>query len=228
MKLEFTTTACNRPALLRDTYESFTANLKGVDFDASTVYINVDPAPHGDGVRRCAAVARDFFGTVVPNYPDNPSFGAAARWCWSQVRGAYFFNLEDDWNLEQPVHVEELLHTWSIAPGAVQVVLRHSPKHGPNARPDKPEYEHIHKPGLPPSLNSRARLREMIAQWDADQNPEKWFRHWYASHPDPGPVYMWPKSVITRDIGRAWRADRGLEKKRMEDRAPGQWVTWNG
>ena len=97
--MEFTTTACNRPELLERTYSSFTKNIKGLDFKKCILYINVDPSPHGQNIEKNEEVAKKYFGKVIVNYPDKPNFARAVIWCFTQVRGEYFFHLEDDWVL---------------------------------------------------------------------------------------------------------------------------------
>ena len=52
MELEFTTTACNRPEILEKTYKSFTTNLKDINFNKSTLYINIDPSPDNNNITK--------------------------------------------------------------------------------------------------------------------------------------------------------------------------------
>lgn len=226
--IDFATTACNRPGLLDRTYASFSENLRGLDLSGCTLYLNVDPMPDGEGRGECVRVARKHFGRVVSRLPDEASFSEAARWCWSNVDTDFFFNLEDDWCLTRAVHVDELLRVWEMpgAAGALQVILRHSPGHGPAPRDEKPEYEQITSPGLPPSLIRRASLGDMVREFDVEQNPEKYLRSWHKGLPkdERPPVYMWPSEPISIDAGREWRKVRGIIKKATG--IPYQWTTW--
>lgn len=229
MKLEFTTTACNRPELLYETYKSFSQNLTGIDFDDCTVHINVDPMPNAEGREEAVGVADHFFGTVNARLPDEASFPEAVRWTWSQVKGRYWFNLEDDWEVVEEVDVPRLIHMLESTsnPPAFQIVLRHSRCHGPHWVKNKPELEHIHDPGLPPMIADMERLKPVVENFDLDRNPEKWFRHWYNISDTEAAPYMWPSSPITNDIGREWREIRGLVKSGIEGSGEaGNWDTW--
>ena len=94
ISLEFCTTATFRPEIIDRTYKSFTDNLLGIDFKISTLYLNVDPIPVGN-TKEVIDVAKKYFGNVVYNIPEEPNFTKAIKWCWSQVKNEYFFNLEE-------------------------------------------------------------------------------------------------------------------------------------
>lgn len=232
MNLEFTTTACNRPELLRDTYSNFSQNLEGVDFDNCALHLNVDPLPDADGREEVVGVAESFFGHVNYRMPDEPNFALAVKWTWGQVTSTFFFNLEDDWNIFEPISVPKVVQFFHEVnnPDPLQIILRHSRCHGPNWVKDKPDMEEIVDPGLPPMIARRSLLEPCIEGFSEDQNPEKWFREWYHNNEIQQSPYMWPSNKITGDIGRKWREDRGLVKKRVRDESgqgkPGNWNTW--
>lgn len=232
MNLEFTTTACNRPELLHRTYASFSENLEGVDFGDCTLHLNVDPVPGAEGREQVVAVARSFFGSVNARMPDEPNFALAVQWTWDQVTSEFFFNLEDDWNLLEPVRIRRLERLFGSLhdPDPLQIILRHSRCHGPNWVKDKPDAEHIHDVGLPPMIARRNVLEPCIEGFSEDRNPEKWFREWHGKADVDQAPYMWPSHKITADIGREWRENRGLVKERVRDEdgrgEAGNWNTW--
>lgn len=232
MNLEFTTTACNRPELLYETYASFSHHLKGVDFGDCLLHLNVDPLPGAENREEVVEVAEGFFGEVNYRMPDEPNFAAAVRWTWDQVATEFFFNLEDDWNLLEAVHIRQIERLFRSLenPPALQVILRHSRCHGPHWVKNKPEAEHIHDVGLPPMIARRNVLTPCVEGFSEDQNPEKWFREWYSNADFRDAPYMWPSHKITADIGREWREERNLTKKRVRDEdgqgEPGNWNTW--
>jgi hypothetical protein len=227
MNIDFTTTACNRPKLLRQTYESFENSLVDVDFSQCTLHINIDPAPGQKGRERVLAAAQDFFGTVNYRMPESASFSDAVRWTWSQVETPLFFNLEDDWKLQRDVRLQVLVNEFKRVPEQyLQIILRHSPAHGPHDVSNKPRMERIKKPGLPPMVANTALMWPVVERFDTNMNPEKWLRKWYRETSPNANPYMWPEEPITQDAGREWRADRNLAKNRIEGAEPGNWDTW--
>jgi hypothetical protein len=106
-----------RPGIVLETYRSFAANLRGVDFAASTLYLNIDPKPIEGDAGAVILAARQFFGNVVVNQPEHACFPAAVKWCWAQPGGEYFFGLEDDWRLERPVEIADMLAPLRADPG---------------------------------------------------------------------------------------------------------------
>lgn len=115
--LEFTTTAMPRPEILHRTYQSFKKNLLGVDWARSRLYINIDPFPGMDLASAAHTRARtrtlmdvmEHFPNVCAMFPSDPDFASAVKWCWAMPQGEFFFHLEDDWELQRPVDIQELL-----------------------------------------------------------------------------------------------------------------------
>lgn len=106
---EFTTTAMCRPEIIDITYKSFTDNILDINFKECTLYLNIDPAPNSQKSVQTADVARQYFGNVVVNYSSSCNFAAAVKWCFSQVKGKYFFHLEDDWILLKKIYIKEVI-----------------------------------------------------------------------------------------------------------------------
>lgn len=106
--IDITTTATLRPELLDETLRSFKEHLFH-DWAGYRLIINVDKI--GDDVPADAvlAVARKHFSNVVHRVSDRPNFAVAQRWCWSQVASDYFFNLEDDWQMQYPLDLIDMV-----------------------------------------------------------------------------------------------------------------------
>ncbi len=191
--LEFSTTAMCRPDILRRTYKSFCSKLQDVDFQRSTLYLNVDPLPSRAKAEDTVAVATDFFGTVICNTPSRANFTAAVKWCWSNVTGPYVFNLEDDWVLKNPVSIKTLCDKLNkpykeSKDNVVQVYLR--AYSGSNKL----------KICLSPSLLSGDLVRRAVKIFDTNLNPEIQLRGKVVQ----GVSVFHAKPIAVKDIGRSW------------------------
>jgi hypothetical protein len=213
MRLEFTTTAMQRPGIVLDTYRSFAANLTGVDFKDSTLYLNIDPMPAEGDAGAVVLAAREFFGTVIVNQPDHPCFPAAVKWCWSQPGGEYFVNLEDDWLLERPVNIADMLAPLRADPGLSCVNIRVYPHNDDRLC-------------LAPGLWRTDHAKAIAAKMRLDANPEMQLRPARPNNPHgglhngyKGKQLPGPRALI--DMGRPWMVNNGLV--RAKDRHFIQW-----
>jgi len=203
--IQVTTTATMRPALVERTFASFVKNLKGVDWQKSTLFINIDPIPEGDR-RKVAKVCNKFFGNVVANYPRKSSYSEAFNWAWDQATDEYILNLEDDWILVQPIHIAELLDVFVQVPTLYQVVLR--------------AYGYVYPSCVTSPAILHERFYKLIAgKLDPNRNPENQIHcrgdefglkdiPFKRKKVNPGTrVLAYPtdgNSRIVRDIGREW------------------------
>lgn len=220
MTLEFTTTACNRPSLLNKTYQSYSKNLNGVDFRASTLYLNIDPAPNTKNLDLVEKIARNYFGTVIVNYPTAPNFAKAVKWCFSQPKGPYFFHLEDDWVLRHPVNIERMLD--KLNGSTLQCVL--------NKKLTPVEQKQVSEPTFVPSIFSTSHLREYLPHMTDDLNPEYQmkllFRKKVQNLHLSKSVSMNPKIELSRDIGRIWLSRNRLTRNYDKPGKWSPWITW--
>lgn len=204
--LSFTTTAMPRPEIVQATYHSFTRNLHGLDFSKVTLYINIDSFPRiKDDHKRQEVVdiARRYFGNVVVNMPDTPSFAVAVKWCFSMIETPYNFHLEDDWELLTPFQISSF-NQFFIPPHVQQVALR---SRG-NVRQDF---------FLCPSFIRGNFCREMAEKMNTSENPEVEIRN----IKNKEGIYrkesfvMYPfdtQSLVVRDTGRAWIKTSSYER----------------
>ena len=204
--LSFTTTAMPRPEVIQATYDSFTRNLRGLDFRKITLYLNIDSFPEKrDEHKRqeVLAIARQYFGNVVVNMPDTPGFGAAVKWCFSRIETPYNFHLEDDWELLAPFHISSF-NPFFLPPHVQQVSLRSRV----NVRQDF---------FLCPSFIRGAFCNEMAEKMNITDNPEVGIRNIKNTEE----IYrkesfvMYPfdtQSLIVRDLGRVWIKSSGFER----------------
>ena len=209
-KLEFTTTACNRPELLEKTYKSFTTHLKGVDFKNSTVYINADPAVNGVDIEKIEVVANKYFGNVFVNYPKRPNFAAAVVWVWSQVKGDYFFHLEDDWKMECDVDIEDMISQLESHDVAQCCLRQKFTLRSP----------YLCDPMLPPSLWKTSINKKYLSKMHDRFNPEEQIMIlFYQKNVPYGSVFLKDsKEMQCNDIGHAWRRSRKIGRNYEEMR----------
>jgi len=216
MKLEFTTTAMARPSILQATYESFSSHLKGVDFSESTLYLNIDPLPPDVDPNACVEVAKQFFGTVIPNMPSSANFTAAVQWLWKSVQGEFFIHLEDDWSLSCDVNISAMLKR--LEPEDVlQVPFRAYYR----AYKGK-ERSYQGKVCLSPSLLQGDFARKMSKIFNLSQNPEIQLR---GDNLGGGRAVPYPKrEIIIKDIGRKWLSESAYEKPKVKHK----FTSWIG
>jgi hypothetical protein len=199
--LEFTTTAMNRPEIVYRTYKSFKDRLLGVDWPASKVYINVDPAPTGERSAVVDAVERATGAKVVFRFPEKCNYSDAYKWLWRRSKGEYFFNLEDDWELCEEVQIKSLVDKLMSSEKHVAVPLR--------------AYQYFYKSTpTSPSLYKTLHFRDVSYRMSARQNPETQlhdimktdYESGKAIHPkDRTCLYPFGSNrVVVRDIGREW------------------------
>lgn len=213
MQLEFTTTAMRRPGIVLDTYRSFVANLRGVDFKLSTLYLNIDPMPPEGDAGAVVLAAREFFGNVVVNQPEYASFPVAVKWCWAQPGGAYFFHCEDDWLLERPVNIADMLAPLESDHGLSCVNIRAYPHNDSRLCLAPGLWRTEHAKAIAEKMRADANP-EMQLRKKSEQNPHGGLHNGYRGLQMPGPRAL-------RDIGRPWMCVNRLA--RVRDR---HFVTW--
>ena len=213
ISLEFTTTACNRAELLDRTYSSYCSNLKGIDFRNSTLYINVDPTPNISGIERVEQVAGKYFGNVVVNLASTPNFSKAVIWCFSQVKGRFFFHLEDDWQLLRKVHINQLISRLGVSD--LQCIL------------NKKKSIQLGEPSFVPSLFSTSIVNRYLPHMKEDLNPEAQMKWIFREKTDNLHLHrsklLNTKIELSQDIGRSWLESHGLTRNYD---TPGEWSPW--
>lgn len=204
--IDFTSTAMRRPEILGRTLASFVSNLHGVDWKGSRLFLNVDPLPIQGNSWAVVRTAEGASGTVIPHFPTEPNFPAAVKWCWSQPTTEYFFHLEDDWILDTPVDIGDLISRLEKDPCLSCVNLR--------------AYNFSHpldRICLSPGLHRTAHAKVMAGRMTTDYNPEKQLRPTlWEGKPNPGGGkaegfygMQFPDARVVYDIGREWLSEHG-------------------
>jgi hypothetical protein len=228
--IDVLTPATKRPAVLLASYGSFRKSmLRGHDPRA---WINVDPAGLDHvSQREMLNCARLYMGLEGYRFPSEAHFGRAFHWLWTRPVGKYALYLEDDWVLDVPVDLDEMVWIMDSEPDLAILRLPFRPT-GPESSknwgfffPWNGRYfecpEHLRREvGFcgHPSLIRNKFIRETALWLDPEQNPEKQFHH---GRPELlAEVDRWRYGVFAkpdqgaavRDIGREWMAANGLAK----------------
>lgn len=211
MILDFTITTCLRPEILRRTLESFRANLRGVEWDKCSVFVNVDPV--GDGTREeISSVLGVLECDKGIHFAAEPSFPLAVKWCFSKPAKEYCFHLEDDWELLEPIDIADML---SILQAEQREVVNLRAK---NFSPQ------LTRCFLSPGLWRSEIMRTVAAAMDGNKNPE--VQLWNVTDRLHVGRY-WPRDqIVVKDIGREWLAASGYRKNVEVDRGVNPWTKW--
>ena len=224
ISLEFTTTACNRPEILEQTYQSYTRNLNNIDFKKSTLYINIDPTPNNTNILSVVNVAKKYFGNVVYNIPNEPNFAQAILWCFQQVKGEYFFHLEDDWNLMREVNIHDMIGIIK-SPNIFQCILNKK-----NINPKE-----LYEPAFIHSLFLTKIVKVYLQLMNNESNPESQMKNIYRQNIFHIQKYksqpFLPNIELSRDIGREWLKSNGIKRDYDKHRTNHNqkwtpWTTW--
>ena len=133
MIIDTISTAVPRPKIHDRTFYTYTSNLKGVDWEKCTLFINIDPFPYEsleeyEAIREKQAesikVCEKYFGNVVANTPHEPNYTRAYNWCYKNAVSKIILNLEDDWALNREIDVNKLIRYFEECGTLYEVVLR--------------------------------------------------------------------------------------------------------
>lgn len=215
MKLEFTTTACVRPELLDQTYNSLSNSLVDVDLKTEgALYINIDPVPDSSEqvINEELEVARSYFSEVHYRIgKTGGNFSRAVSWILSQPRGEYFFNVEDDWLFDGKICIQDAISQIesSKLPNIIQCCCWKSLEIERKIWPAK-----MNKFMLPPSLFKNSTLKPLLKKHPipATENPEKHFQKLRDNQlVDYNTIHI-KKGAKYIDNGRHWLEQRGYTK----------------
>lgn len=219
-EFDVTVVATRRSELLKQTLHTFSKNLFS-KIHIRRMFCNIDPL-WGDerGDREIEETCRSYFADVVIRKPEKPSFGAAVKWLWSQPQTDWFLHLEDDWLLTRPIDVERLSQEMSFSTVEQISFTRLNRKAWRKG-------VWVDRFTTSPSLVRSSFARLVSSLMDPELDPEKQmygtenpilsdvtrgeFRHRLHGH-------RFSRDFL-EDIGRAWREERGIVKKRVGDKS---------
>jgi len=232
--LALTILAGSRPELLRQTLASFNEQLLS-NFLLAEVFANIDPWGGTAAEQRCcAALVQEFCPGAIISVPAQPSYGRAIQWLWSQPSADFILHIEDDWLLLDKISPDRI---FPVLDGDTRVVTFGSKEHRPErmfrkygdryyrdslkksflgvAFPGKIYNKHGVSPGffernfagkwgslLDPSLDPEKQIHPSINQalFDYVIDYKRYLLLGNGGEP------------LIRDIGRAWREVRKIDK----------------
>lgn len=214
--IEFTTTATERPEIIRECYGTFVDCFEGPDLlEDAKLYINIDPVPYDSEAKRerVLDVANAYFAEVEHRIgPEGGSFPGAINWLFLQPFGEFFFHLEDDWRFEGTIPFAEYVEALRGLDNGVQCVTKNN---GGGNR--------FH---MPPSLMATDKLQSMILNEPVprDENPEQYIIQNLERHIGDYNVTC-HDDVMRHDLGRSWADEVGVEKD-LDWGGPGNFTSW--
>ena len=231
MILDVTTTAVPRPEIHERTFCTYTRNIKGVDWENSTLYMNIDPLPckhqqDVDNMRRdifrSMLVARKYFGNVKVNLPTKANYTAAYNWVWSNAKTELILNLEDDWELNREIDINEVIKPFKECETLYEVVLRAYTYHYPctctsPAILHKRYYGAIGgklDPKRNPETQTHSRRDLGIFIPNKKNCPGDEIKKYVQVYPEKCNDYT---EVISNDIGREWLNNSGFDRPQNFD-----------
>jgi len=205
--MQFTSTECIRPELNFSSYKTFYENLRGVDWGGSKLFINIDQLPKGSDPMSIVDVAKRFFGEVKYNISEKPNATAALQWCWLQPTDKYFFHLQADWALREPIDIKHLIKLL-VGDGLIGVNLRAY---------SKKKQELCLSPSLVRTSEANRIAKSLRLDWNAERQlrpPKKGisYLNGRSLQGKMPAVHYPPNRKVIFDIGRSWLGDHGFAR----------------
>jgi len=203
--MQFTGTECVRPKLNEASYMSFHENLVGVDWGASTLFLNIDPLPKGADPTKVIEVAEKFFGTVKPRITRKPNATAALQWCWLQPTEPYFFHLQADWALRKKFNIRSMIKLL-VKQKLIAVNLRCY---------SKKKFELCLSPSLVRTREAKRIARALRLDWNAERQLRKRKKNNPNGRDLQGKmrsIHIPPRGKVIFDIGRAWLNEHNYKR----------------
>lgn len=226
MKLEFATTACVRPNLLKKTYKSLNNVIRDVDTKSEgKLYINIDPVPYSSSekIDEELKVANEYFDEVVYNIgEEGGNFLKAVDWIFSQPEEKYFFHCEDDWRLHDgEIIIEDYIEKIENDPRG-RVLQCITKNNGGGNR--------VH---FPPNLMNNEVLQDVLNEYPLPigkdlkvrKDPEQWIKLLKLEGKVDYNVVC-DENVDRTDLGRSWARSRGIKKDLLGDN-PAAFNNWD-
>lgn len=232
--IDITMTATRRSDLIEKTLSSFREKLTGLNYNNVRLIINIDPVGYDkDDIDYIFILLHDFFFDAEINAPETPSFPKAFKACWTKTKADYVLNLEDDWQLLQPIDLQQMINIMEFDKSLASLRLpwkaqdEESMKNWKYFFPWNGFYykcpdELTRTVGFcgHPSLLRGEFVRNCAPLLSPDQNPEKQF-HNRVNTPLMQEIDKWDFGVLRTpdmkpaiaDIGRKWMIENGFIKK---------------
>jgi len=211
MKLEFTTTACVRPNILKKTYDSLSNVLQDVNLKTEGIlYLHIDPVPNdiNTEIDREINIAKHYFNEVHYRIGESGgNFSKAASWVLSQPKGEYFFNVEDDWEFTGSICIQDYINKIESdnRENMLQCICRE---------------KITNRIFFPPSLFKTSTIQFLLNSYPIpeNENPERWLWEIKTVKRLINYNVVGIGGVHCKDIGRAWMNQNNLTKSQDNQR----------
>jgi hypothetical protein len=250
MNLDVGVISTLRSEVLQKTLTSFKQNLQGMEWNACSLYANIDSI----GIDADKWTIQDVFQIIDwkqwwVNWSDSPSFPAAFLTVWDMLstsrESKFALMLEDDWELLRKVDVQRIIDVMMANPSIAIVRLPMFPSSGKTMTNWNKEFQYDSRVKMyrcpkelkknvgfcgHPSIISKAFIRRTVVFLDTLYDPELQF-HGIASKDMIREVEQWDYFVYTdpededhrpyvRDIGREWRETHSWDKLKDKSLSP--------
>ena len=227
--IDITLVSGRRPELLARTLASFGERLFS-HFPIANLFANIDP--FGGSPREgeaCRELILKAFPRAQIHMPASACFGLAVQSLWAKSRSGVIFHLEDDWVALSDIRPEMVFSKLEGATKALKLVAkpyRFGPPQSFQKRPIKlfnitVAHGRDNVFSTSPSFYDGAFARHCAGLMRPELDPEKQMHpainpalHGYMNHFRCGRVSGTRQNhhQLIADIGREWRADRGIVK----------------
>ena len=125
----------NRPEMIESNIKSLVRYLKGVNFEKSNIFMNMDPVPKIFDINRSEQIVKKYIPNLKINYSKNPSYPNAFIWtlkqcCDNKVKSNLLLFLPDDWEFVNYININDVLKKLEQNPDIKAVSLNNDWEHG--------------------------------------------------------------------------------------------------
>lgn len=104
----------NRPKIIEENIKSLVKYLKGVDFENSKIFMNMDPVPIVSNIEESEKLVKKYIPNIVINYSKKPSYPKAYLWtlkqcCLNKVESNLLLFLPDDWEFVNYININDVI-----------------------------------------------------------------------------------------------------------------------
>lgn len=236
--IDITMTSVIRPGLLDRTLRSICDKIC-TDKNRFRLIINVDPIGSKLKPMKVVKTAEKYFDNITYNIAKEPSFAKAVKWVWKNSDAPYIFHIEDDWLINRPIDVDDMINILkkNVKLSSLRLYKSKTPKRKKfttfacnwvyNEDGFYLSKDWKKQFGLNPILIKREFINQALPRMRDNVNPEKQFRYsqdymrkvikdWqYGLYSKPG-----ERAAVT-DIGREW-----IKKTEFAKPNRGTFLTW--
>ena len=125
----------NRPEMIESNLKSLIKYLKGVDFEKSNIFMNMDPVPKIYDINKSEQIVKKYIPNLKINYSKKPSYPNAFIWtlkqcCVNKVNSNLLLFLPDDWEFINYININDVFKKLEQNPDIQAISLNNDWEHG--------------------------------------------------------------------------------------------------